>query len=77
MMVSLKKIKNAKNKPTTLLAYKNSSMPKNGSKKQLIFQKLEHFENWEKWPPCKGPRLSMMVSMAQKLKIPRTTVLTH
>ena len=33
------KIKNAKNKPTTLLAYKSSSMPKNGSKKQLIFQK--------------------------------------
>ena len=27
---------------------------KNGSKKQLIFETLEHFENDQKWPQCKG-----------------------
>ena len=27
---------------------------KNGSEKQLIFEKWEHFENGQKWPKCKA-----------------------
>ena len=45
---------------------------KNGSKKQLIFEKWHHFENWQKWPQCKGYSLCKMVSLAQKLKMPKT-----
>ena len=41
---------------------------KNGSKKQLIFEKWDHFENMQKWPQCKGYSLCKMVSLAQKLK---------
>ena len=41
---------------------------KNGSKKQLIFEKWDHFENWQKWPQCKGYSLCKMVSLGQKLK---------
>ena len=45
---------------------------KNGSKKQLIFEKWDHFENWQKWPQCKGSSLCKMVSLVQKLKMPKT-----
>ena len=45
---------------------------KNGSKKQQIFEKWDHFENWQKWPQCKGYRLCKMVSLGQKLKMPKT-----
>ena len=45
---------------------------KNGSKKELIFEKREHFENWQKWPQCKGYSLCKVVSLAQKLKISKT-----
>ena len=48
---------------------------KNGSKKQLILQKWEHFENGQKWLkmarmkslyPCK------LFSLGQKIKLPKT-----
>ena len=29
-------------------------MQKTAKKKQLIFEKGEHFENGQKWPQCKG-----------------------
>ena len=45
---------------------------KNGSKKQLIFEKWDHFEHWPKWPQCKGYSLCKMLSLAQKLKMPKT-----
>ena len=45
---------------------------KNGSKKQPIFEKWDHFENSQKWPQCKGYSLCKMVSLAQKLKMPKT-----
>ena len=45
---------------------------KNGSKQQLIFKKWDHFENWQKWPQCKGYSPCKMVSLAQKLKMPKT-----
>ena len=34
---------------TTLQSHYSCSMQKNGSKKQLIFEKVEEFENWQKW----------------------------
>ena len=45
---------------------------KNGSKKQLIFEKWDHFENWQKRQLCKGHSLCKMVSLGQKLKMPET-----
>ena len=44
-------------------------MKKNGSKKQLILEKGEHFENGQKWPPSKGYRLYKIVTLGQKLKM--------
>ena len=43
---------------------------KNGSKKQLIFEKWEHFENGQKWPQCKRP--CKILSLGQKLNMPKT-----
>ena len=53
-------------------AYYSCFMQKTAPKKQLIFEKLDHFENWQKWPQCKGYSLCKMVSLAQKLKMPKT-----
>ena len=46
---------------------------KKGSKKQLIFERWEDFENSQKWPPSKGYRLCKIVSLGQKLKMPKKT----
>ena len=53
-------------------AHYSCIMQKKGSKKQLIFEKWDHFENWQKWPQCEGYSLGKMVSLAQKLKMPKT-----
>ena len=45
---------------------------KNGSKKHLIFEKREHFENSQNWPRGKGYRLCKRATLAQKLKMPKT-----
>ena len=39
---------------------------KNSSKNQLIFEKWEHFENGQKWPPCKGYSSCTILSLGQK-----------
>ena len=39
---------------------------------ELIFKKWDHFENWQKWPQCKGYSLCKMVSLGKKLKMPKT-----
>ena len=44
---------------------------KNASKKNLIFEKWKDNENGEKWPLCKGYSLCKMVSLGQKLKLPK------
>ena len=49
---------------------------KNGSKKQLILEKWEHFENGRKWPPSKGYRLCKIVTLAQKLKMHKNMLKT-
>ena len=64
------KIKIAKNmQKAAVEAHYSCFMQKQGSKKQLIFEKWDHFENWQKWPQCKGYSLCKMVSLGQKLKI--------
>ena len=43
---------------------------KDGSKKQLIFEKCGYIENWEKRPPCKGYSLWRIIScLGQNLEI--------
>ena len=45
---------------------------KDGSKKQLILGKWEHFENGQKWPECKGYSPCKILSLGQKIKLPKT-----
>ena len=51
-------------------------MEKKGSKKQLIFQKWNNFDNWQNWPPSKDYSPFKIVTLGQKLKmqknIPKT-----
>ena len=47
---------------------------KKRSKKHLIFEKWDDFENRQKWPLCKGYSLCKMVSLRQKIKLPKTCV---
>ena len=67
------KIKYAKNMPkkvstnTLKLFY-----AKNSSKKQLIFEKREHFENGRKWPQCKGYSSCKILTLGQKIKLRKT-----
>ena len=42
------------------------------SKKHLIFEKRDYFENSQNWPRHKCYSLCKMVSLAQKLKMPKT-----
>ena len=44
----------------------------NRSKKHLIFEKREHFENSHNWPRCKGYILCKIATLSQKLKMPKT-----
>ena len=61
-------LKDAKNVSTNTLKL---FYARNGSTKQLIFEKREHFENGQKWPQSKGYRPCKMVSLRQKLKMPK------
>ena len=45
---------------------------KNGSKKKLIFEKLEHLENDQKRPQCKGYSPCKILNLGQKIKLPET-----
>ena len=40
-----------------------------GWKKQLLFEKWEHFENGQKWPPGKSYSLCKILTSAQKWKM--------
>ena len=42
---------------------------KNGSRKQLKFEKWEHLENGQKWPKCKGYSRCKILSLGQKIKL--------
>ena len=63
--------KGAKNDCTTTLEL---LCAKNQSKIHLIFQKWEHFQNGQNWPPRNGYSPYKMVSFGQKLKMPKRTL---
>ena len=42
---------------------------KNSSKKQLIFEEWEHFENDQKLPQCKGYSPCKILRLGQKIKL--------
>ena len=65
---NLKCQKGAKNDSTTTL---KMSCGKNCPEKHLLFEKWEHFENGQNWPRHKGYSLCKMVSLGQKLKMPK------
>ena len=58
--------------------YKNSTLvlcKKNGSKKHQILEKWDNFEynpSFKGYSPCKGYSLCEIVSLGQKLKMPKT-----
>ena len=56
---------------TAVEAHYSCIMQKTAPKKPLIFEKWDHFENWQKWPQCKGYSLCKMVSLGQKLRMPK------
>ena len=70
------KLKMHKNMLKTFLQHIAVVLCKNGSKKQLILEKWEHFENGQKWPPSKGYRLCKIVTLAQKLKMHKNMLKT-
>ena len=70
------KLKMHKNMLKTFLQHIAVFYAKNGSKKQLILEKWEHFENGQKWPPSKGYRLCKIVTLAQKLKMHKNMLKT-
>ena len=45
---------------------------KNSSKRELIFEKWQLFENGQNWPLCKGYSPRKMVSLGPKLKFTKT-----
>ena len=49
---------------------------KNGSKKQLILEKWEHFKNAQKWPLSKRYRLWKIVTLGQKFKMHKNMLKT-
>ena len=59
----------ARNVSTNIL---KSCSAKNGSKKQLLFEKWEHFENGQTWPQCKGYSPCKILNLGQKIKLPKT-----
>ena len=66
------KIKNAKKVRKTIVTTTLEVVVwKNRSKKHLIFEKWEHFENGQNWPRCMGYSPCKMVSLGQKLKMPK------
>ena len=70
------KLKMHKNMLKTFLQHIAVVLWKNGSKKQLILEKWEHFENGQKWPPSKGYRLCKIVTLAQKFKMHKNMLKT-
>ena len=56
---------------TFLQTHSSCSMQKTAKKKQLIFEKWEHFENGRKWPQCKGYSPCKILTLGQKIKLPK------
>ena len=74
-MVSLRqKIKLLKTFEKRLHQHITAVLFKKRSKKHLIFDKWDDFENRQKWPLWKGYSLCKMVSLRQNIKLPQTCV---
>ena len=70
------KLKMHKNMLKTFLQHIAVVLCKKRLQKQLIFEKWEHFENCQKWPPSKGYRLGKIVTLGQKLKMHKNMLKT-
>ena len=71
-MVSLgQKLKMPKRRETDSTTTLKLLCEKNCSRKHLIFGKWQHFENDQSWPRCMGYSPRKMVSLGQKLKMPK------
>ena len=57
---------------TFVQTHSSCSMQKTAPKKQLIFEKWEHFENGQKLPLCKGYSPCKILTLGQKIKLPKT-----
>ena len=67
------KNKIAKNmRKTSLQTHYGCLLQKTPPRKQLIFEIGEHFQNGKKWPQCKGYSPFKILSLAQKIKLPKT-----
>ena len=56
--------------------YCSCSMKKRASKKHLVFEKWDRFENCQKWQPNKGHRLCKIVTLGQKMKVHKNMLKT-
>ena len=63
------KIKYPKTCEKRLYKHIRAVLSKSGSKKQLIFEKLQHFENGQKWPQFKGYNPQKIPSLGDKVKM--------
>ena len=54
---------------TSPQTHSSGSMQITAPKKQLIFEKWEHFENGQKWPQYKGYSPCKILILGQKIKI--------
>ena len=62
-------LKQAKNVSTNTLKL---FYAKTDSKKHLIFKKWDHFKNGQKRPQCKGYSPCKILTLGQKIKLPKT-----
>ena len=62
-------LKHAKNVSTNTLEL---FYAKNGSKKELIFEKWQHFGNGQRWPQCEGYSPCEIFILGQKIKFPKS-----
>ena len=66
------KIKNAKKVRKTIVRPRYSCCVQKPLQKHLIFEKREHYLNDQNWPRCMGYSPCKIVSLGQKLKMPKT-----
>ena len=71
MLSLVQKLKMPKGCEKRLYEYIRVVWFKKRLEKTLIFEKWERFENGQKWPQCKGYSPCKMLTLGQKLKMPK------
>ena len=66
------KNKNAKKVEKQFYDHLTVAVCKKRLEKKLIFEKIEHFENGQNWPQYKGYSPCKILTLKQKLKLPKT-----